>query len=216
MDEIYSLFDSCAPTGTETKQRDNKLLSLREQQIDRMTAEMIKKPAPKKAKHKVEDPTNLFTAASASMQEASAPMMSDKKKEVENPVQNFEKEQVTAQEDDINKKKTYEKEEIFKEVTEYFGGDELAASVWIDKYALKNREGKLVEHTPADMHHRIASEFNRIERKYPNPMSEELIFSLLDHFKYIIPQGSPMAGIGNKYQVVSLSNCFVIGNGDNS
>ncbi|MBR0055256.1 MAG: adenosylcobalamin-dependent ribonucleoside-diphosphate reductase [Bacteroidales bacterium] len=142
--------------------------------------------------------------------------MSDKKKEVENPVQNFEKEQVTAQEDDINKKKTYEKEEIFKEVTEYFGGDELAASVWIDKYALKNREGKLVEHTPADMHHRIASEFNRIERKYPNPMSEELIFSLLDHFKYIIPQGSPMAGIGNKYQVVSLSNCFVIGNGDNS
>ena len=121
MDEIYSLFDSCAPTGTETKQRDNKLLSLREQQIDRMTAEMIKKPAPKKAKHKVEDPTNLFTAASASMQEASAPMMSDKKKEVENPVQKIEKEQVTAQEDDINKKKTYEKEEIFKEVTEYFG-----------------------------------------------------------------------------------------------
>ena len=111
---------------------------------------------------------------------------------------------------------TYEKKEIFPDVTAYFHGDELAASVWIDKYALKNKEGKLVERTPDDMHRRIAREFARIERHYPNPMSEDQIFELLRDFKYIIPQGSPMAGIGNRYQVVSLSNCFVIGNGDNA
>ena len=111
---------------------------------------------------------------------------------------------------------TYEKKEIFPDVTAYFHGDELAASVWIDKYALKNKEGKLVERTPDDMHRRLAREFARIERHYPNPMSEDKIFELLRDFKYIIPQGSPMAGIGNRYQVVSLSNCFVIGNGDNA
>lgn len=111
---------------------------------------------------------------------------------------------------------TYEKEEIFQDVVAYFHGDQLAASVWVDKYALKNREGKLVEKTPDDMHRRIAREFARIEKKYPNPMSEDLIFNLIKDFKYIIPQGSPMAGIGNKHQIVSLSNCFVIGNGQNS
>ena len=108
--------------------------------------------------------------------------------------------------------KTYTKQEIFQDVVDYFGGDELAAGVWIDKYALKNRHGQLTERTPEDMHHRMAREFARIEKKYIHPMSEEQIFQLFDHFKYIIPQGSPMAGIGNTDQIVSLSNCFVIGN----
>ena len=112
--------------------------------------------------------------------------------------------------------KVYKKEEIFQDVVRYFDGDELAAGVWIDKYALKNANGELVERTPEDMHWRMAREFARVERRYPHPMSEEEIFSLFDHFKYVIPQGSPMAGIGNKYQVVSLSNCFVIGNSGNA
>lgn len=107
---------------------------------------------------------------------------------------------------------TYEKNEIFPEVVDYFDGDELAAGVWIDKYALKNDVGKLLERNPDEMHHRLAREFARIEKKYANPMSEELIYSLFEHFKYIIPQGSPMAGIGNDFQISSLSNCFVIGN----
>jgi len=110
----------------------------------------------------------------------------------------------------------YTKEEIYSDVVAYFGGDELAAGVWIDKYALKNERGELMERTPSDMHHRMAKEFARIEEKYPNPMSEELIFSLFDKFRYIIPQGSPMAGIGNEFQISSLSNCFVIGNNGNS
>ena len=110
------------------------------------------------------------------------------------------------------KRSFYIKEEIFQDVVKYFGGDELAAGVWIDKYALKNRNGQLMERTPEDMHRRMAREFARIERRYVHPMDEKLIFDLFDHFKYIIPQGSPMAGIGNTDQVVSLSNCFVIGN----
>lgn len=109
-------------------------------------------------------------------------------------------------------RRVYTKQEIFQEVKEYFDGDELAAGVWIDKYALKDKDGNIMERTPEDMHHRLASEFARIERRYANPMSEELIFSLMDHFKYVVPQGSPMAGIGNNDQIVSLSNCFVIGN----
>lgn len=111
-----------------------------------------------------------------------------------------------------HKMTTYEKNEIFPEVVDYFDGDELAAGVWIDKYALKNDAGKLLERNPDEMHHRLAREFARIEKKYANPMSEELIYSLFEHFKYIIPQGSPMAGIGNDFQISSLSNCFVIGN----
>ena len=95
---------------------------------------------------------------------------------------------------------------------EYFGGDELAATVWVSKYALKDSFGHIYETTPKDMHNRIAAELERIESKYPNPMSREEIFSLLDHFRYIIPQGGPMTGIGNNLQVASLSNCFVIGN----
>ena len=94
---------------------------------------------------------------------------------------------------------------------EYFGGDELAAQVWVTKYALKDSFGHIYETTPADMHRRIAAEIERIERKYPNPMSADEVFSLLDHFRYVIPQGGPMTGIGNNFQVASLSNCFVIG-----
>lgn len=98
---------------------------------------------------------------------------------------------------------------------EYFGGDELAANVWMNKYALRDDE-KIFELNPDMMHHRLAFEFARIEQNYPNPMSEETIYGLLKDFKYIIPQGSPMSGIGNDFQVVSLSNCFVIGNNGSS
>ena len=108
-------------------------------------------------------------------------------------------------------KKIYTYEEAFAASNEYFHGDELAARVWASKYALKDSYGNIYELTPDDMHHRIASELARIEQKYPNPMPEEEIFQLLKGFKYIIPQGSPMAGIGNNYQLGSLSNCFVIG-----
>ena len=105
----------------------------------------------------------------------------------------------------------YMPEDIMKSSIEYFGGDELAANVWMNKYALRD-DNKIYELNPDMMHHRLASEFARIENNYPNPMSEETIYGLLKDFKYIIPQGSPMSGIGNNFQVVSLSNCFVIGN----
>ena len=107
---------------------------------------------------------------------------------------------------------TYTKKEIFNEVVDYFEGDELAAGVWIDKYSLKNDKGEMLERNPDEMHRRLASEFARIEKKYANPLSEEKIYELFKKFKYIIPQGSPMAGIGNNHQIASLSNCFVIGN----
>ena len=93
----------------------------------------------------------------------------------------------------------------------YFGGDELAATVWVSKYALKDSFGNIYEKTPEQMHRRIAAEIERIEQKYPNPMSGDEVFALLDHFRYVIPQGGPMTGIGNNFQVASLSNCFVIG-----
>ena len=110
-----------------------------------------------------------------------------------------------------NAKAIFPYEEALKKTKEYFNGDELAASVWINKYAMKDSFGNLYECTPEDMHRRLAREFSRIEKKYPNPMSEEEIFHLLDHFKYVVPQGGPMSGIGNDHQVASLSNCFVIG-----
>lgn len=106
---------------------------------------------------------------------------------------------------------TYSYEEAFQATLAYFDGDELAARVWVNKYAMKDSFGNIYEKSPADMHHRLAAEMARIERKYPNPVSEEEIFSMLDHFRYIIPAGSPMTGIGNNHQVASLSNCFVIG-----
>ena len=106
---------------------------------------------------------------------------------------------------------TYSYEEAFQATLAYFDGDELAARVWVNKYAMKDSFGNIYEKSPADMHHRLAAEMARIERKYPNAVPEEDIFSLLDHFRFIIPAGSPMTGIGNNYQVASLSNCFVIG-----
>ncbi|MBK9291632.1 MAG: adenosylcobalamin-dependent ribonucleoside-diphosphate reductase [Bacteroidetes bacterium] len=109
-------------------------------------------------------------------------------------------------------KKTYTHEEVLRAATEYFKGDVLAANVWMNKYALKDSLGNLYELTPDDMHRRLAAEIHRIEKKYSNPMSEDEIFEVLKDFRYIVPQGSPMAGIGNDFQVSSLSNCFVIGN----
>jgi ribonucleoside-diphosphate reductase alpha chain len=111
-----------------------------------------------------------------------------------------------------NPKKSYSYDEILKASIQYFNGDALAANVWINKYALKDGAGKVYERTPNDMHHRIVNEIIRIEKQYPNPLTETEIYSLLKGFRYIVPQGSPMAGIGNNYQVSSLSNCFVIGN----
>ena len=111
----------------------------------------------------------------------------------------------------MEKKKTYTYQEAYEATLKYFDGDELAARVWVSKYALKDSFGNIYEQTPDDMHHRIASEIARIEKKYPNPMSEKKVFDLIKHFRYIVPQGSPMAGIGNNYQIGSLSNCFVIG-----
>lgn len=107
--------------------------------------------------------------------------------------------------------KTYSYEEAFAASLKYFGGDELAARVWVNKYAMKDSFGNIFEKSPEDMHRRIAGEIARIERKYANPLSEEEIFGLLDNFRYIVPAGSPMTGIGNSHQVASLSNCFVIG-----
>ena len=106
---------------------------------------------------------------------------------------------------------TYTFDEAFQASKEYFGGDELAARVWANKYALKDSFGNIFELTPSDMHRRIAKEIVRIENNYKHPLTEEEVFSLLDHFRYIVPAGSPMTGIGNNHQVASLSNCFVIG-----
>ena len=105
-------------------------------------------------------------------------------------------------------RKTYTFDEAFKASLDYFTGDELAAKVWVNKYALKDAFGNIYEESP---HHRLASEIARVEKKYPNPLSEQELFDLFDHFRYIVPQGSPMTGIGNDYQIASLSNCFVIG-----
>ena len=107
--------------------------------------------------------------------------------------------------------KTYTYQQAYEASLKYFDGDELAARVWSSKYALKDSFGNLYELTPDDMHRRIAREIARIENKYPNPMTEDRLFELMSHFRYIVPQGSPMAGIGNNFQVGSLSNCFVVG-----
>lgn len=108
-------------------------------------------------------------------------------------------------------RRTYTFDEAFKASLNYFTGDELAAKVWVNKYALKDALGNIYEKSPVDMHHRLAGEIARIEVKYPNPLSEQELFDLFDHFRYIVPQGSPMTGIGNEFQIASLSNCFVIG-----
>lgn len=110
--------------------------------------------------------------------------------------------------EDLN---TYSYDEAFGESLKYFDGDELAARVWVNKYAMKDSFGHIYEKSPEDMHWRIANEIARIENKYKNPMTAQEVFDLLDHFRYIVPAGSPMTGIGNDHQVASLSNCFVIG-----
>jgi ribonucleoside-diphosphate reductase alpha chain len=107
---------------------------------------------------------------------------------------------------------SYKREDVYKETLEYFNGDELATDVWINKYALKDSDGNIYEKTPNDMHERLSSELYRIEKKYPNPLDKEKILDLIKNFKFIIPQGGPMSGIGNNKQTTSLSNCFVIGN----
>ena len=107
--------------------------------------------------------------------------------------------------------RTYAYKEALEASKEYFDGDELAASVWVSKYALKDGMGNIYEKTPSDMHRRMAKEIARIENNYPNPISEDEVFYLFDHFKYIVPQGGSMTGIGNNFQIVSLSNCFVVG-----
>ena len=115
-----------------------------------------------------------------------------------------------------HEKVVYSHDEAVQESIQYFKGDELAARVWANKYALKDSFGNLYEKSPDDMHHRLAREIHRVEMKYKNPLSEELIYSVLKDFKYIVPQGGPMTGIGNDYQIASLSNCFVIGNDGSS
>ncbi|MCB0520752.1 MAG: adenosylcobalamin-dependent ribonucleoside-diphosphate reductase [Saprospiraceae bacterium] len=120
----------------------------------------------------------------------------------------------TKKKEAIMKKYTFQ--EALKASTKYFDGDELAANVWVNKYALKDSAGNIYEKSPDDMHRRIAAELFRIESKYPNPVPEKRLYELLDRFNYIIPQGSPMSGIGNNMQVSSLSNCFVIGNNADS
>ncbi|KIO44344.1 ribonucleoside-diphosphate reductase [Sanguibacteroides justesenii] len=112
----------------------------------------------------------------------------------------------------MEQKKVYTQEEAYSSSLDYFKGDELAARVWVSKYALKDSYGNIFELNPNDMHRRLASEIARIERRYSNPLSEEEIFEVLKDFKYIVPQGGPMTGIGNEFQIASLSNCFVIGN----
>ncbi len=114
--------------------------------------------------------------------------------------------------DQSNTVTAYSSDEAYQKSLDYFKGDDLAARVWVNKYALKDSHGAIYESTPDDMHHRIAAEIARVEKRYPNPLSAEDIFELIRDFKYIIPQGSPMTGIGNPYQIASLSNCFVIGN----
>jgi len=116
----------------------------------------------------------------------------------------------------MSDKKTYTREEAIALSTEYFEGDTLAASVFVDKYALVNEHGELVEATPTEMHRRLAKEFARVDMKYPNPISEEEYFAAMDKFQRIVPQGSPMNGIGNDYQTTSISNCFVIGSPQDS
>lgn len=118
---------------------------------------------------------------------------------------------------EVKKKRlTFTYDEAYESTLKYFNGDDLAAKVWVSKYALKDSDGNIYEKNPDDMHRRIASEIARIEANYPNALSEKEVFNLIKNFKYIIPQGSPMTGIGNDFQIASLSNCFVIGSGTQS
>ena len=138
-----------------------------------------------------------------------------KNENMDHSLQGSEKKVATEKGTKKNKGKeivTYSHDEAVAASREYFLGDDLAARVWANKYALKDSFGNLFEKTPDDMHHRLASEIHRVELKYKNPLPEELIYNVLKDFRYIVPQGGPMTGIGNDYQIASLSNCFVIGN----
>ncbi len=168
---------------------------------------------------------NLFAPLSKEVPEIKEKDFYDEmlEKRVLPEIEKLEKEDNKVKNDKVKKAKSirsesqqiYSFEEALKEATKYFKGDDLAARVWINKYALKSSDSELFERSPDDMHWRLAKEIARIEKKYPNPLSEKEIYDLLKDFKYIIPQGSPMAGIGNRFQVGSLSNCFVIGNEGN-
>jgi len=144
---------------------------------------------------------------------------SEESKDVEQippPQKNVEVKESTDSTKQENERVIYSHDEAVEASIKYFKGDELAARVWTNKYALKDSYGNLYEKTPDDMHHRLAGEIHRIELKYKNPLTEDLIYSVLKDFKYIVPQGGPMTGIGNDFQVASLSNCFVIGNDGSS
>src|SRR5674476_1157270 len=112
--------------------------------------------------------------------------------------------------------KNYSIDEAFEASLKYFKGDELAARVWVNKYALKDSYGNLFELTPDDLHHRLSSEIARIEKKYPNPLSETELLKMFERIKFVVPEGGPMIGIGNEIRTGSLSNCFVVGNGADS
>lgn len=166
---------------------------------------------------------NLFASLETSVKEEKESNFYDKMKEMrmrmekkENPQESLplemQSEETSPLKTEVKSIKVYSHEEVLAAAAVYFKGDTLAANVWMNKYALKDSDGNLYELTPDDMHRRLASEIARIEKKYPNPASEEELFEVLKDFKYIVPQGSPMAGIGNNFQVSSLSNCFVIGN----
>ena len=165
-----------------------------------------KRRASKTRKQNNDSTDTKTTDNSTSLQQPEAKNTSFIEKKVSTPIMDRKK---------VDTLRVYTPEEIMKSSIEYFHGDELAANVWMNKYALRDGD-KIYEQNPDMMHHRLAKEFARIESKYPNPMSEDDIYGLLKDFRYIIPQGSPMSGIGNNFQVVSLSNCFVIGNSGNS
>ncbi|HQQ11581.1 MAG TPA: adenosylcobalamin-dependent ribonucleoside-diphosphate reductase [Bacteroidales bacterium] len=166
---------------------------------------------------------NLFASLETSVKDEKESTFYDKMKEMSMRIEKKESQEVALSNEGQGQEAAtpaqqqpsltvYGHEEVLAAATEYFKGDTLAANVWMNKYALKDSDGKLYELTPDDMHRRLASEIARIEKKYPNPVSEEELFEALKDFRYIVPQGSPMAGIGNNFQVSSLSNCFVIGN----
>jgi ribonucleoside-diphosphate reductase alpha chain len=152
------------------------------------------------------------------MQERESNLMKSRNKSRTQHLQQMESSAMTEKQELDMEPQTqkYSPEEVLEKATQYFGGDEMVANVWMNKYALRDQMGDLRESSPDDMHKRIAGEFARIENKYANPLREDFIYSLLKDFQYIIPQGSPMFGIGNNYQIASLSNCFVIGHGSNS
>ncbi|MCX6333427.1 MAG: adenosylcobalamin-dependent ribonucleoside-diphosphate reductase, partial [Bacteroidia bacterium] len=148
-----------------------------------------------------------------------SPIASEKEKELQQKPEAQKKvggKENTKSGEQVNEKAVYSHDEVVDASISYFKGDELAARVWANKYALKDSFGNLYEKTPDDMHRRIAREIRRVELKYKNPLPEDLIYSVLKDFIYIVPQGGPMTGIGNEYQIASLSNCFVIGNDGDS